>query len=215
MSPARTRVKICGVKTHDAIDAAIEGGADALGFVFVDASPRFIKPEKAWPLVASLPPLISSVGLFQNHEIEAFIAIEETCPTAMSQLHGEEAVNLVRDCGPGVIKSVRFDAETIAEKLKLWDGVEEVDAILIDGSAGGLGESFAWEQLAEHVREIQTPIIVAGGLTPENVGEAIGAIRPYGVDVSSGVESRRGVKDSARIRAFCQAVLAADASRIG
>ncbi len=211
--PMRTRAKICGVRTSEAIEAAVDAGADALGFVFVNSSPRFIQPAKAWPLVASLPPMITSVGLFQNHSLEEFIEIEETCPTALSQLHGDEPANLVRDCGPAVIKSVQFDPETIAERLVLWDSVEEVDAILIDGSPGGQGEAFDWQQLAEHTGSITTPIIVAGGLTPDNVGEAIRAVRPYAVDVSSGVESERGVKDPARIRAFCQAVHAADAER--
>ncbi len=211
--PARTRIKVCGVRTPEAIDAAVESGADALGFVFVNSSPRFIKPDKAWPLVANLPPMVTSVALYQNHSLDAFIKIEESCPTAMSQLHGEESAKLVRECGPGVIKSVRFDARTIGEQLTLWNAIDEVDAILIDGSAGGQGESFAWELLREHLDPITKPIIVAGGLTPENVADAIRAVRPYAVDVSSGVESKRGHKDPSRIRAFCQAVRDADAAR--
>lgn len=210
---ARTRIKICGVRRAEEIDAAVDAGADALGFVFVEKSPRFIRPKQAWPLVASLPPMVTSVGLFQNHDLDRFIEIEETCPTALSQLHGEEPVNLVRDCGPGVIKSVQFDERTIREKLELWNRIDEVDAILIDGSPGGEGTSFPWAALAEHLDGITKPIILAGGLTPDNVAEAIGAVRPYAVDVSSGVESARGVKDPARIRAFCDAVRARDAAQ--
>ena len=213
MSPhayGRTPIKICGVRTSEAMDAAVDAGADAIGFVFVSTSPRYIPPKKAWPLVASLRPMVTSLGLFQNCSLDAFCDIEQMCPTALSQLHGDEAVPLVRDCGPGVIKSVRFDPQTIESKLKKWDAVEEVDAILVDGSAGGQGTAFRWELLAEHMGEITTPIFVAGGLTPENVAEAIRVVRPFAVDVSSGVESGAGVKDPGRIRAFCEAVHGVD-----
>ncbi len=213
MNPLRTRIKICGVRSFDAIDAAVEAGADALGFVFVKQSPRYIEPEKALPLVLRLPPMITSVALFQNCDLDTFCDIEEQCPTHLSQLHGDEPPKLVQQCGPGVIKSVRFDPATIAAHLDTWNAIDEVDAILIDGSAGGQGKAFDWTQLLPHLENITKPIIIAGGLTPDNVADAIATIRPYAVDVSSGVESRRGVKDPARIRAFCQAVHDADRTR--
>lgn len=121
----------------------------------------------------------------------------------------------MRDCGPGVIRAVRFRAEAVERDLRRWDAVEEVDAILVDGSAGGAGEAFDWHALAPLIRAVSKPIIIAGGLTPENVGEAIGACRPYAVDVSSGVESSPGVKDHAKIAAFCEAVRRADAALCG
>ena len=103
------------------------------------------------------------------------------------------------------------DPETIAERLRHYDAFDEVNAILIDGSAGGEGIAFDWDQLTPHLEGITTPIILAGGLTPENVGKAIKAVRPFAVDVSSGVERSRGEKDPELIRAFCKAVVRADA----
>lgn len=213
----RTRVKICGVRSPDDALAAVDAGADAVGLVFHKSSPRAIDPADAWAILSSLPPLVSSVGLFVDATLDEFCEVEEICPTDYSQLHGDEGVELVRQCGPRVIKAVRFDPATIREQLALWDDVEEVDAVLIDGSSGGKGVAFDWGALAQAVGgpgapNVEKPIIIAGGLTPENVGAAIRAVRPFGVDVSSGVEADRGVKDYARIRAFCAAVRQADAS---
>lgn len=210
---ARTRIKICGIKTVDAARAASDAGADAVGFVFHAASPRFIAPESAWEILAQLPPFLTSVGLFVEPSIERFCDIEEQCPTGMSQFHGNEDEEVVRECGPNIIKGVRFDPATIGDELARWDEVEEVAAILIDGSDGGQGLACDWKALAAAIGERaagSTPIILAGGLTPENVGEAIRIVRPWGVDVSSGVESSRGVKDAALIARFCEAVQRAD-----
>jgi phosphoribosylanthranilate isomerase len=109
-----------------------------------------------------------------------------------------------------VIKAVRFEPATIVEELDRWDAIEEVAAILVDGSAGGHGESFEWSSLTPHLERTSKPIVLAGGLTPANVGDAIRAVRPFAVDVSSGVERERGVKDPELIRQFCEAVRAAD-----
>lgn len=207
---AHTRIKICGIRDARALDWAVDAGADAVGFVFVRSSPRHIEPAEAWALVGALPPFVTSVGLLANASVETFCEIEQDCPTSLVQLHGNESVSVVRQCGPGVVKAIRFDAETIAAELSRWDGVEEVDAILVDGSAGGEGRTLDWSCLAEHVAGVSKPIILAGGLTPENVSEAIRTVRPYAVDVSSGVEKERGVKDRARIAAFCRAVREAD-----
>lgn len=209
---ARTRIKICGIRDEEGLFAAAESGADAVGFVFHPQSPRFIEPEEAWELVGMLPPFVSSVGLFVNATVEKFMEMEEVCPTSFSQLHGSEKVEVVRQCGPGVIKAVRFDAATIAQELAAWDAVDEVDAILVDGSAGGQGQTFEWKALAEVRDSVRKPLILAGGLTPENVGEAIRVARPWGVDVSSGVERAPGEKDPALIEAFCRAVMRADAA---
>ena len=211
MGYARTRVKICGIRDEAALDAAVEAGADAIGLMFVRTSVRHIEPERGYTLMSRLPPMVTAVGVLADASVEGFSAIEEVCPTPVVQLHGRESEETVRRCGPGVIKGIVFDGETIASELARWGAIEEVEAILVDGSAGGEGASFAWERLAEAAQGVRTPIIVAGGLTPENVGEAIRAVRPFAVDVSSGVESSRGVKDPARMRAFCAAVRAADA----
>jgi phosphoribosylanthranilate isomerase len=208
----RTRVKICGITSYDAAMAAVEAGADVLGFVFVKGTPRYIDPERAFEIMGSLPPLIGTVGVFRNPTLEEFIEIEQTCPTDWSQLHGTESETLVRDCGPRVIRGLRFRADSIAADLARWAAVEEVDALLVDGSDGGEGAAFDWTALAEPMRAIDKPVIVAGGLTPENVGVPIRACRPFAVDVSSGVESKPGVKDPAKVRAFCRAVREADAA---
>lgn len=215
-SGVRTRVKICGVRTPDDALAAVDAGADAVGLVFHADSPRAIEPADAWAILAALPPLVSSVGLFVDATLDEFCEVEEVCPTDYSQLHGSEGVELVRQCGPRVIKAVRFDPATIRQELTLWDDVEEVDAILVDGSAGGRGVAFDWSALADAVRgpgtpTVRKPLILAGGLTPANVGAAIRAVRPFAVDVSSGVERERGVKDHGLIRTFCAAVRQADA----
>ncbi len=208
---ARTRIKICGVRDEESAFAAADAGADAIGLVFYPQSPRYIEPDEAWQLVGMLPPFVSSVGLFVNADIDRFMMIEEECPTDMSQLHGHEPEDLVKQCGPNVIKAVRFDPTTIADDLERWDRIDEVDAILVDGSAGGQGTSFDWTKLAAARERLSKPLILAGGLNPENVGEAIRVVRPFAVDVSSGVESSPGVKDLDMIEAFCRAVRRADA----
>lgn len=207
----RTRIKVCGITSEEAAHAAVEAGADVLGFVFVPGTPRHIEPERAFAIMSTLPPMVGTVGVFRDSSLDEFIEVEQSCPTDWSQLHGAEPENLVRDCGPRVIRGIKFEAGTIAAQLAKWDAVEEVDAILVDGSAGGEGEAFAWGALVEPMASIATPVIIAGGLHAGNVGEAIAACRPYAVDVSSGVESAPGVKDAAKIRAFCRAVREADA----
>jgi len=208
---ARTRIKICGIRDEEGLLAAAEAGADAVGFVFVESSPRYIAPEGAWKLMALLPPMVATVGLHQNPGVDDFAEIEQVCPTTLTQLHGTERDQIVEMIGPDVIKAVRFDPETIGERLRHYDDFAEVSAILVDGSAGGEGVAFDWKQLTPHLEGITKPIFLAGGLTPENVGEAIRAVRPFAVDVSSGVERERGVKDAGLIRAFCEAVTRADA----
>jgi len=208
--PARTRIKVCGLRDAEAAQAALGAGADTLGFVFVKSSPRFIEPEAAWAIIRGLPPMHTTVGLTAGASVEGYSKIERACPTDYGQLHGDEPEDVVRACGPRVIKAVRFDAGTIEAELRRWGSVEEVDAILVDGSSGGMGESFDWSALAS--APCEKPIVLAGGLTAENVGEAIRAVRPWAVDVSSGVERERGVKDHEMIRAFCAKVREADAT---
>jgi phosphoribosylanthranilate isomerase len=206
----RTRIKICGVRDEETAFAAASEGADAVGFVFHPSSPRFIEPEDAWEIIGLLPPFMASVGLFVNASVEKFSQIEEVCPTDLSQLHGNEKEDVVRQCGPAVIKAVRFDPQTIARDLATWSEVEEVAAVLVDGSTGGQGLAFDWTLLAPHLAITKKPIILAGGLTAANVGQAIHALRPWAVDVSSGVESSPGIKDPRLIGEFCAAVRAAD-----
>jgi len=208
---SRTRVKICGISTEDALFAAADEGADAVGFMFVKDSPRYIDPEEAADLLGLLPTFVSAVAVHADPDPDAFAEIEQTCPAAYTQLHGSEDTRLVRACGPDVIKAIRFDEATIAGELATWGELDEVSAILVDGSAGGKGIAFDWSLLAPHIETCPKPVILAGGLMPDNVSAAIRACRPWGVDVSSGVESERGVKDARLIAAFCKAVRKADA----
>lgn len=208
---SRTRVKVCGVRTLEAARASVDAGADAIGFVFTMTSARYIDPVDASAIMLRLPPFVDTVGLFVNPSVEEYLDHAEFCPTSYGQLHGDESEKVVRECGPRVIKAIRFNAATITHELDRWAAIEEIDAILIDGSTGGKGESFDWSALAAaKLRAGSKPLIVAGGLTPANVGQAVRAVRPYAVDVSSGVERAPGEKDPALIAAFCEAVQRAD-----
>lgn len=207
----RTRVKICGVKDVETALAAARAGADAVGLMFVERSPRAIDAETGRAIMGALPPLVTPVGVVADLSVDAFCDLEGECPAPLFQLHGAEDERTVQACGPGVIKAFRFDAATIDSQLARWGSMDEVDAVLIDGSAGGAGESFDWSALAPKLEGFDKPVFLAGGLDADNVAEAIRAVRPYAVDVSSGVESSPGVKDVDKIRAFCARVREADA----
>jgi len=207
---ARTRIKICGITEEEALFAAAEHGADCVGFMFVEASPRYIDPETASALMNALPLFVDTVGVFADPDVDEFCDIEALCPTTYTQLHGSENEKLVKTLGPDVIKVVKFIPETIAADLARWEACEDVMAILVDGSAGGSGTPLDWAALSIFTDHITKPLILAGGLNPSNIKEAITVIRPYGVDVSSGVERDKGHKDPALIKAFCEAVREAD-----
>jgi len=208
--PLRTRIKICGVRDAATARAAIDAGADALGFVFHRPSTRFIEPTEAWTIASKLPPLVTSVGLTVDKDVLELQQIAQICPLDFAQLHGDETVEMARQSGSRLIKAIRYDPVMIEAKLKMWSEVAEVEAILIDGSAGGMGQAFDWSEFAARCSGCDTPIILAGGLTPTNVAQAVRQVRPFAVDVSSGVERKRGVKDPGLIEAFCQAVRQAD-----
>ncbi len=210
----RTRIKICGVRDAETAGAAGDAGADAVGFVFVRGSKRFIDPDEAFEVMASLPPFVASVGVYAVTDVNAFSELEQRCPTVHTQLHGDEDAKTVEACGPA-IKAVRFDpakgGSWLRGEVERWSAMPDVEAVLIDGATPGSGEPLDWATVADAVAGLSSRLILAGGLTPENVGEAIRAVRPYAVDVSSGVEREPGVKDPSRIEAFCEAVRRADA----
>lgn len=209
LSSMRTRIKICGIRTDDALLAAADEGADAVGFVFIPESPGFIDPEEAFALSALLPPFVSAVGVFADPAADAFAEIEQVCPTAYTQLDGLEDPRLVKAVGPDIIKTVRFDERTIRDELLRWDASDGVAAILVHAA-----QPADWSTLPPLVDDIHKPIIIRGGLTPANVEAAIRAARPYAVDVSDGVErgggGGGGEKDPDLIAAFCRAVRRAD-----
>lgn len=212
----RTRIKICGIRDTDTAQAAVDAGADAIGLVFVDKSPRRVSVEQARAISALLPDSVVAVGLFVDAPIQTIDQTMRDAELDVAQLHGHESLDTLDELsGYPLWKALPFD-ETFAFTAELWDHDPRVEALLVDtppttGLTGGSGIAFDWTGLNQYRQRFAKPLILAGGLTPENVGDAIAAARPYAVDVSSGVESQRGVKDPLRIQAFCNAVRAADA----
>jgi phosphoribosylanthranilate isomerase len=216
----RTRIKICGVRDVTTALAAAEAGADAVGLVFVERSPRFVSVEQARAVAAALPAFVEPVALFVDAPLEIVRPLAAAIGVHTIQLHGSEGAEYVRQLsGFRVIKAMAFDVAAIA-KWSLVDAPSNVAGLLIDapaeasaaaqGLTGGGGKAFDWSALAALERTKLPPLILAGGLTPANVGDAIRAAQPYAVDVSSGVESSRGVKNVQWIRQFCEAVRQAD-----
>ena len=198
----QTWIKICGITSVQLAETAIQAGADAIGVVFAKKSPRLIDRTLAREIVNALPETVTPVGLFQNPPMEDISGTRGWNPPWI-QLHGDEDEAFIsRIDGHHIIKGFRFDPDEVIR----WDTFRGVDVLLIDGTSGGGGESFPHERLAEMMSKIETPVVLAGGLTPDNVAEAIRIVKPFGIDVSSGVESSRGVKDAGMIRAFCAAV---------
>jgi len=193
-------IKICGVMSVDLARAAAEAGADAIGLMFAPSSPRCIGRDLALEIAASLPSHVTPVAVFQDAHVDEINA----WPHEWVQLHGGEDETLIASirAGHSVIRGFRFDEA----QARRWDACPGVDALIIDGSVGGKGKAFDHARLAAMMPEISTPVILAGGLTAGNVRDAIAAVQPFGVDVSSGVERERGVKDQAMIRVFCEAV---------
>jgi phosphoribosylanthranilate isomerase len=217
---SRTRIKICGIQDADTALAAADACASWVGLVFVDKSPRFVTIDQARAVVASLPKSVTPVGLFVDAYADAIKDVAQRTGLSTVQLHGHEPMSILDDLGGlRVIKALPFDSELPA-KAEPWDNAPSVEALLIDTPpsgelTGGSGVAFDWHALSRVKDRMRKPIILAGGLTPDNVGEAIRTIRPYAVDVSSGVESSRGVKDAGLIQAFCDAVREADAALDG
>jgi phosphoribosylanthranilate isomerase len=202
----RTRIKICGVMSPQVAEAAVEAGADAIGLVFASGSPRCIEMDDALRIADAVAPFITPVGVFQ------LTGADDTTlgawPHPWCQLHGAEDERVVAAARRThrVIRGFSWDADA----LRRWNGCADVDALLIDGPEGGSGAPFDHGALAPERAGLHKPVILAGGLRPENAAEAIRAVRPFAVDVSSGVERERGVKDVGLIRAFCEAVREAE-----
>ncbi|MFQ6066817.1 MAG: phosphoribosylanthranilate isomerase [bacterium] len=192
-----TRIKICGITNKDDALRAADLKVDALGFVFAE-SPRRVRPEVVCEIVKLLPPFISTVGVFVNEDQEKVKEIAELCSLTALQFHGEESPTYCRAFRQKIIKSFRVKDESVPEKAVSY----KVDAYLLDtylpGRPGGTGKTFNWE-IAGKVKSIGVPLILSGGLNPDNVVRAISEVRPYAVDVSSGVESREGKKDYGKL----------------
>lgn len=197
-----TFVKICGLTDEMMVDTAVGSGTNAVGFVFVEDSPRCIDRKLAEQLMLQLPEDVVGVAVLQNEDLlENF-----TSWNGWLQMCGDEDEESVRSAPCPVIKAVQWDKDEVLR----WDTCDNVVAILVDGSSGGLGETFDHRDLSKLIPSLNTPVIIAGGLTPENVKEVIELAKPAGVDTSSGVESERGVKDPEKICEFLDRVRALD-----
>jgi phosphoribosylanthranilate isomerase len=203
--PIIVRIKICGITNTEDAMAAADLGADAVGFVFA-SSPRRISPGKAQKIIMALPPLVQTVGVFVDEDPEKVASTAALCRLDLLQFHGEESASYCRRFGQRVIKAIR---------VKGWEDIKNcsafssaVNAFLLDtympGKRGGTGCAFDWN-LALEAKQYG-PIILAGGLDPENVAEAIGVVKPYAVDASSSLEIEPGIKDHQKIARFVQAV---------
>ena len=194
------KVKICGITTLDDARMAVDAGADALGFVFYDKSPRCINPVAAANIIAKLPPFIQTVGLFVNEEIGQINWTADFCGLDVVQLHGDETPEDCQDVNRRVIKAFRIQNIVSIDPLKKY----QVSGYLLDAwspdAFGGTGRTFNWE-VAAAARQYGR-IILAGGLSPDNVAEALQVVKPYAVDVSSGVESAPGKKDAEKVKMF-------------
>jgi len=197
----RVRVKICGITNIEDALAANEAGADALGFIFHRASPRFIEPDAARSIIAQLPPFVSRVGVFVDETVENVSAISRLAGLSAVQLHGTESPDMCRALPSPVIKAFRVQDQNSLSGFEKY----HVSAFLLDSyvpdQPGGTGSKFNWD-LAVKAKSFGRPIILAGGLTPENITDAITKTTPYAVDVSSGVESSPGRKDHKKLREF-------------
>ena len=206
----RTRIKICGITSASAASAAIETGADALGLVFFESSPRNLSIETAAEIAAVAHPFVSLVGLFVDPGEKDVRAVLDRMPLQVLQFHGEESAEFCESFGLPYIKALRIkEGVDIASTAAAYSGAQ---AVLLDtykkGVPGGTGESFNWNL----VPELGQHVVLAGGLDSTNVAEAISLVKPYAVDVSGGVESAPGVKDPVRIRAFIEQVIQTDSS---
>ncbi|MBI2353724.1 MAG: phosphoribosylanthranilate isomerase [Deltaproteobacteria bacterium] len=194
------KVKICGITNLEDALVAIEAGADALGFVFHPKSPRHLFPEQAAAIISQLPPFVQTVGLFVDESLETVNETAAQCGLDIVQLHGDETPGFCAAVGRRVIKAFRVKEITCLEPMQGY----RVSACLLDAwsptAHGGTGLTFNWEIAACAAQAGR--IILAGGLRPENVADAVRQVRPYGVDVSSGVESSPGRKAADRVREF-------------
>lgn len=208
-----TRVKICGIMNPDDAAAAVGAGADAVGFVLYRKSPRYVEPQMVKAIVASLPPLVVPVGVFVNEEPKVVRDLMDSCGLALAQLHGDESAAYCETLGRPVIKAIGIKDRASLLALAEYKGRAQVRGLLLDAFApdtyGGTGQTINWTIAAEIAKSMT--VILAGGLTPENVAAAVAAVRPHAVDVSSGVETSPGQKDHGRIVAFVQAAKLASA----
>lgn len=201
------KVKICGITNAADAAAAVEAGADALGFVFYAKSPRCVEAPLVKRIVAGLPPFVLPVGVFVNEEAKRVRDLMDECGLALAQLHGDETAAYCESLGRPLLKAFRLRGPASLLALAEFKGRVGVRGFVLDAFSaaayGGTGEVTDWALAAEVARH--APVLLAGGLTANNVAEAVRTVKPYGVDVSSGVEAGPGKKDRTKIEAFIHA----------
>ena len=202
----KTRIKVCGITSVEDALAAVDAGADAIGLVFYDKSPRCVSISQARDIAACIPPFISVVGLFVDADDEFMQAVLEHVPLTLLQFHGNESDRWCQRWNRQYIKALRVRPEmSVKQAVAQYPGAS---GVLLDayrkGVPGGTGESFDWRLIPD---SLEKPVILAGGLDATNVAEAIKRVSPFAVDVSSGVELEPGVKNHDAIRAFARAVV--------
>ncbi|SIN85880.1 phosphoribosylanthranilate isomerase [Sulfurivirga caldicuralii] len=204
-----TRVKICGITRPEDALAAANAGADAIGLVFYPDSPRAIDIATAWEILEVVPPFVTTVGLFVDADPEWIEEILVEVPLDVLQFHGNESPEQCEQFAHPYIKAIRMRPDT--DLSAIAKRYADAQGLLLDtyrpGVPGGTGEVFDWSLVQQ---PCDKPIILAGGLTPDNVADAIAQVQPWAVDVSGGVEKEKGLKDSSKINAFMAAVKAAD-----
>ncbi|MEM0952502.1 MAG: phosphoribosylanthranilate isomerase [Pseudomonadota bacterium] len=206
----RTRIKFCGITRSDDLAVAADAGADAVGLVFYEASPRAVTREQAAALLRHKPAWVTAVGLFVNADAKEVQATLDAVPLECLQFHGTESAEYCDQFDVPWMKAIAVAPdENVAEKTA---GYATASAILLDtfkpGLPGGTGEHFDWSLIPD---KLPVPLVLAGGLTPDDVEQAIRTVRPYAVDVSGGIESSPGCKSAEKMKRFAAAVRAADA----
>jgi phosphoribosylanthranilate isomerase len=203
-----TRVKICGITSIEDATAAVEAGADALGFIFVGGTPRHVTPEEAAHIVRCVPPFVATVGVFVDQPLEEVRRVAASLRLDAVQLHGQESEAYSRAMPVPVIRALRVRDEASLQPLTTYPAQAFLLDAYVEGLPGGTGTAFPWE-LALCAKG-RTPLILSGGLRPDTVTDAVRLVRPYGVDVSSGVEISPGRKDHQKVREFVVNVRKAD-----
>jgi Phosphoribosylanthranilate isomerase len=215
----RTRIKICGLTRNADVMAVVDAGADALGFVFYPESPRYVTADAARELITVLPPFVTAVGLFVNASKDEVTRTAQQTGISLLQFHGDETAAFCADVATAAnlpfVRAFRVKPETNPEDLIQYEqqyraAASRFSGLLLDSwseAYGGTGKAFNWSLIS---KEIAHRVVLSGGLSAQNVAGAIKRVRPYAVDVSSGVESSPGIKDAGKIRAFIDAVRAAD-----
>ncbi|MBU2511844.1 phosphoribosylanthranilate isomerase [bacterium] len=209
----RTKVKICGITSKEQAIEISRLGADAIGFILYPPSPRYIEPEKVKQIICAIPPFVKTVGVFVNENPEKLISIKHSTGLDLIQLSGDETADYTRDLEENsipIIKAFRIKNKSDLKNLEFFPATTFLLDAWSDKEYGGTGKTFDWRLLAEIKQKYE--IILAGGLNPENIKQAIHSVQPYGVDISSGVEEKPGIKSIEKLKLLFERIKEADLS---